>query len=162
MYPNRKIHGEAKAILYGMNYFYLMDKPQQQDTLLRSFLNCIGGSNAELLSRLCISFPVVEGARGQPETIRIREDSLQSLSLLQASCTNLKTLEMQVSNENSRFLAETGGGGSWFVREALLRIDAQLKTISSVEKIIIKLYVKDLLPLVTDTILGLGWVVLDW
>jgi hypothetical protein len=59
-------------------------------------------------------------------------------------------------------LAETGGGGSWFIREALLRIDVQLKTISSVEKIIIRLYVKDLLPLVTDTMLGLGWVVLDW
>ncbi|KAH8775274.1 hypothetical protein F5883DRAFT_257083 [Diaporthe sp. PMI_573] len=95
LYTNKQIYSEAKAVLYGRNCFYLMDKPQQQDALLRSFLNCIGSSNADLLSCLCISFPVVEKAQDQPEKVRIREDGFQNLGLLQSNCANLTTLEMQ-------------------------------------------------------------------
>ncbi|KAM0424850.1 hypothetical protein ACHAPT_009906 [Fusarium lateritium] len=161
LYTNRQIRDEAKAVLYGENYFYLMDKPQQQDALLRSFLNGIGPPNAGSLSRLCISFPVVEKAQDQPEAIRIREDSFQSLTLVKEKCTNLTTLEMQISNQNSGFLRKTAGDDSQFVREALMRIHAQLEAISSVKKTVVRLFVKDLHPLAVDTMQGFGWVVLD-
>ena len=110
---------------------------------------------------MCISFPVVEKAHDQPEKVRIREDGFQNLGLLQSNCANLTTLEMQISKENSRFLAEADGGDAQFVRAALLRIGDQLKAISSVEKIIARLHVKDLAPLVIDIMHGLGWVVLN-
>lgn len=158
LYTNRQIHDEAKAVLYGENCFCLMDKPQQQDALLRSFLDCIGPHNAESISRLCISFPVVEKTPDQPEAVRIRQDSLQSLNLVREKCTNLTTLEMQVSNENSRFL---GGDNAQFAQEALLRIDAQVAAISSVGRTVIRLYAKDVPPPVVDIMQGLGWVVLD-
>ncbi|KAJ3531104.1 hypothetical protein NM208_g9029 [Fusarium decemcellulare] len=162
LHTNRQLYSEAKAVLYAKNYFYLMDKPQQQDLLLQSFLDCIGPHNAASLSRLCISFPVVEKAPDQPEAIRIREDSLRNLGLVQGKCTNLKTLEMQVSRENSRFLIEAEGGHSQFVRDALMRIDGQLKAISPVvEKIIVRLFAKDLPSLAIDTMRGFGWVLLD-
>lgn len=161
LYTNRQIYDEAKAVLYGQNYFCLIDKPQQQDALLRSFLICIGSPNASSLSRLCISFPVVEKAQNQQEDIRVREDSLRGLRLLQEKCSNLKTLELQVSSENSKFLTGAGLGNPQFVQEALVRIDAELKNISSVEKIIIRLYVKDVPSQSVDIIKGFGWVVLD-
>jgi hypothetical protein len=179
LYTNKQVYREAKTALYGRNCFFLMDRPQQQDALLGSFLNCIGCHNAELLSRLCISFPVLEDkaqsdqCQGQQqvpraEMVRIRQDSIRNLGLLQSSCTNLATLEMQISKENSRCLAEVvaadGGGGGrdeQFVRVALLRIEAQLDAIPSLENIVVRLHVKDLAPVVIDIMQELGWVVLN-
>lgn len=161
LYTNRQVYGEAKAVLYGKNNVYLMDRPQQQDVLLRSFLNGLGSLNADFLSRLSISFPVAERTQDQSDTVKIREDSLQNLSLLQEKCTKLTTLEMNISTENSSFLTEAAEDKSHFVREALLQIDAQLKAVSSVKKVVVRLYIHNLSPLIVDSMQGLGWVVLD-
>ncbi|KAH7254496.1 hypothetical protein B0J15DRAFT_549061 [Fusarium solani] len=160
LYTNRQISSEAKAVLYGNNNFHLMDKPQKHGTLLQSFLDCIGASNANSLSRLCISLPVTEKAE-DPHTVTIRQDSLNSLALVHDQCTGLKTLEMQLCRENFRLLAEARGGDAQLVREALLRIDAQLKAISSVKKVVVRLYIKNLPSLIIDAMRGLAWAVLD-
>ncbi|RSL63223.1 hypothetical protein CEP54_005294 [Fusarium duplospermum] len=161
LHTNRQISSEAKEVIYANNNFHLMDNPQKHGALLQSFLDSIGSSNASFLSRLCISFPVAEKARGQPHAATIRQDSVDNLSLIQEHCTSLKTLEMQLCRENSGLLAGALEEDVQLVREALLRIDAQLKAISSVEKIAVRLYIKDMTPLVIDTMQGLGWVVLD-
>ncbi|KAI8653559.1 hypothetical protein NCS55_01343000 [Fusarium keratoplasticum] len=160
LYTNRQISSEAKAVLYGNNNFHLLDKPQKHGTLLQSFLDCIGASNANSLSRLCISFPVMEKTE-DPHGVTIRQDSLNGLALVHDQCAGLKTLELQLCREISGLPAEARGGDGQLVREALLRIDAQLKAISSVKNVVVRLYIKDVPPLVVDAMQGLAWVVLD-
>ncbi|KAH6884996.1 hypothetical protein B0T10DRAFT_409548 [Thelonectria olida] len=159
LHSNRQIYGEARAVLYGMSRFILVDTTQQQVDLLQSFLDCIGPVNANLLSHLCINFPVAENREDQPCEVKLREDGRQSLRLLQENCTNLTTLETFVHSKNSSFLIGADEDNSQFVREALLRIDAQLKAISSLQRIIVRVYIGTLTPLVKDMMRGLGWVV---
>ncbi|RSL73988.1 hypothetical protein CEP53_000603 [Fusarium sp. AF-6] len=161
LYTNRQISSEAKAVLYANNNFHLMDNPQKHSALLQSFLGRIGSPNANSLSRLCIGFPVTEKTQGQPHSVTIRQDSLQSLALVREQCTALKTLEMQLYKENSGLLAGAREEDAQLVRDALMRIDAQLKTISSVKKIVVRLYIKDVPPFVIDAMQGLEWAVLD-
>ncbi|KAL6366133.1 hypothetical protein LRP88_00229 [Fusarium phalaenopsidis] len=161
LYTNRQISSEAKTVLYGNNNFHLMDNPQKHGTLLQSFLECVGSSNATFLSRLCISFPVAEKAQGQPHAVTIRQDSLHTLNIVQEKCTGLKTLEMQLCRENSGLLAGAREEDAQRVRDALARIDAQLKAIPSVKKVVVRLYIKNLPSLIIDAMRGLAWAVLD-
>jgi len=151
---------KASAVLYGLNHFTLVDTTRHQVGLLQSFLNCIGSVNAGLLSHLCISFPVAENVEGQPGKIMIREDGLRSLKLLQDKCTNLKTLETHVHSQNSRGLIQASHDDSQFIREALSQIDAQLKSISSLSKIIVRFYDARPTLSVMELMQGLGWVTL--
>lgn len=48
-----------------------------------------------------------------------------------------------------------------FAQEALQCIDAELRTVSSVEKIIVRVHTKNLPSSVVDLLQGFGWVVLD-
>lgn len=77
----------------------------KRPSLLESFLGCIGPVNAGLLSHLCINFPATEriegGKEGEGEQsdsgdheIRLQEESVHTLHLLQKHCTGLRTLEM--------------------------------------------------------------------
>ncbi|KAH8432185.1 uncharacterized protein LDX57_009824 [Aspergillus melleus] len=96
LYTNRQISEEASVVLYGMNQFTLeeMETKNRRSGLLRSFLNCIGPVNAASLSHLCINFPAMEQIEGHSEGIRLEEDGLQTLQLLQRECTGLQTLEL--------------------------------------------------------------------
>ncbi|KAK7416214.1 hypothetical protein QQZ08_012092 [Neonectria magnoliae] len=162
LYVNQQVHSEARTVLYGMNRFTLVDTTQQQVGLLRSFLNCIGSMNADLLSHLSINFPAVERMEDQPgaREVNIRDDGLQGLRLLQEKCTHLTTLETFIHSKNSSLLTGTDEDSSRLVQEALPRIDAQLKAIPSLKKIIVRVYIATLPPLVMDLMQGLGWVVL--
>ncbi|KAJ0144520.1 Uncharacterized protein HZ326_12705 [Fusarium oxysporum f. sp. albedinis] len=139
LYTNIQIYAEAR----------------EHDSLLRSFLSCIGSTNANLLSHLSISFPV---AQGQPKEVNIRQDSLKNLALLSGKRNNLKTLEIQVSGESSMLLTEAD---PQFAQEALQCIDAELRTVSSVDKIIVRVHTKNLPSSVVDLLQGFGWVVLN-
>ncbi|KAL7954614.1 hypothetical protein V8C34DRAFT_317123 [Trichoderma compactum] len=131
----------------------------QQVGLLQSFLDRIGSVTANLLSHLCINFPVVENRKGQSCEVELREDGRQSLRLLQEQCANLTTLETFIHSNNSSFLTEACEDNSRFVQEALLGIDAQLKAISSLKRFIVRVYVRTLTSSVMDMMRGLGWVV---
>ncbi|KAH7019804.1 hypothetical protein EDB80DRAFT_208107 [Ilyonectria destructans] len=159
LHVNQQVSVEARAVLYGMHRFVLVDTTQQQVGLLRSFLTSIGSVNADFLSHLSINFPVAERMEDRPREAKIREGGLQSLRLLQEKCTNLTTLETFIHSENSSFLTETDEDGSQLVQEALPQIGAQLKGISSLKKIIVRVYVQSLPPLVMDLMQGRGWVV---
>jgi len=160
LHSNRKICGEAIEVLYGMNRFILVDTTRQQAGFLQSFLRCIGPVNAGLLSHICINFPVLENIEDQHDKVEMGEGSLHIWRLLREKCTNLTTLETFIYGKNSSFLTEADGDNSQFVREVLLQIDAQLKAISSLKKIIIRVYSGTLTPLVIDLMQGLGWVIL--
>jgi hypothetical protein len=104
LYTNQQVHGEARAVLYGLNHFTLVETTQHQGGLLQSFLNCIGSVNTGLLSHLSINFPVTESVEGQPGEVILRKDDLHSLKLLQEKYTNLTTLETLIHSRNSRDL----------------------------------------------------------
>jgi len=157
LYTNRQMKSEAGAVLYGMSNFTFLDTTRQQVGLLQAFLNCIGPVNASLLSHLCINFPVIEG---QPGESKLREDSLQSLKLLQEKCINLTTLETHFYSNNSSGLTRMDQDNLQFIREALSQFDVQLKAIPSLDKIIVRVYGGTPTPSVMEFMQGFGWVVL--
>jgi hypothetical protein len=156
---NRQICREASVILYGTNYFHLVDTTQQQLGLLRSFLDCIGSVNAASLSHLCINFPVLEEVNGQAGEVKLRDDSLRGLKLLREKCTTLSTLETLVHNKSNSVFRRTDDS----LQKALFLIDEQLKAISSLEKIIVRVVARDGVPttLAKNVMQGLGWVLID-
>lgn len=161
LYTNRQMRSEATPVLYGMNNFSLVDTTRQQTGLLQAFVDCIGSVNAESLSYLCINLPVAERIEDQPGKIKLRDDSLRSLKILQENCTNLTTLDFLIHNKNSKALVQTDLVDLQFIRDALSQIDAQLKAILSLNRIIVR--VRNAIPIPTSVIesmQGLGWVVL--
>jgi hypothetical protein len=116
--------------------------------------------NAGLLSHLSINFPLAESIAGQPGKIALREDNLHTLKLLKEKCTNLTTLEALIYSRNSRRLINPSHDDSQFGREALLHIDAQLKAISSLKKIIVRSYDRTPTTSAMELMQGLGWVIL--
>jgi hypothetical protein len=160
LYTNRQVRDEASAVLYGSNNFTLVDITRKQVVLLQSFLNCIGSTNAGLLSHICINFPVAEHADGRPGEVLLREDGLRSLKLLQDKCVTLKTLETSVHRENSGGLTRESYDDPQFIKEALSQIDAQFKLIPSLNKIIVRFYGDDPASSVTELMEGHGWVIL--
>ncbi len=154
------MHSEAILVLYGMNNFSLVDSTPQQVGLLQSFLDSIGSVNAALLSHLCINFPVAESIEGQPGKVKLREDSLQSLKLLREKSINLTTLETFIHGKNDKGFLETNQDNSQFIQDALSHIDAQLKAIPSLKKVIVRNLDGTLTTPVIELMQGLGWVVL--
>jgi len=157
LYTNRQISREASAALYRVNHFHLVDDTKQQFDLLRSFLDCIGSRNAASLLHICINFPIVESADGQPGKVKLKDDSLQCFKLLHDKCTNLSTLETVVHHKNSSVFRKTDE----FLREALRPIDAQFKTLPSLKRIIIQVVVHDGVPTTSakNFMQELGWIV---
>ncbi|KAK5936496.1 hypothetical protein PMZ80_011263 [Knufia obscura] len=159
LYTNRQIHGEASAVLYGMNHFHFVDITAQQVDVLRSFLSHIGITNAASVSHLCVNFPVAQNIEGEPRKFRLRDDSMQALTLLQDKCTSLSTLETVVHYKNSSFFTRTDK----FLQEALPQIDAQLRAISSLESIVVRVEVHGQIPTSSakELMQELGWSVVS-
>lgn len=159
LYTNRKVSMEARAVLYGANDFVLEDVSQRQGSLLDSFLTCIGPVNAGFLSRLRVNFPIIESIDDFSDDIRIREDGLQSLRLLQDRCTNLKILETLVYGQVSRLITEKEISNHSF-RSVLLDIDTRFKTIASLNKIIVRFCSGSPASSTKEFMKQLGWIVL--
>ncbi|PWY87949.1 hypothetical protein BO94DRAFT_624090 [Aspergillus sclerotioniger CBS 115572] len=152
IYVNQQISAEARTILYGANRFDFqeMETVRRPPSLLESFFSCIGPVNAGFLSHICINFPDTEREAGQLGDIRLRDDGLQRLRVLQEQCTGLKTLEFlkedQIKNE--------------LVKEVLLDINASVRSIGSLNNIVLRSYSGPVAPSVRELLQGLGWTVL--
>ncbi|KAK2756387.1 hypothetical protein FQN54_005279 [Arachnomyces sp. PD_36] len=160
LYVSRQISDEARVVLYSSNQFNIQEVPTKYDQgrVLRSFLDCIGPTNTRLLSRLCVNFPATEKVEGQEGKIRLREDALQWLQLLQRECPNLKTLETLVySNDSSELIEERDS--TQLVRDVLLGIDGQFRAIASLDRIIVRVTSGTPSPSVKEFLQGLGWAV---
>jgi hypothetical protein len=159
LHTNRQISVEASAVLYKVNHFELVDITERQTGVLQSFLDCIGSVNAASLSHLCINFPIAVSIDEEPENVRLRADSIQSLKLLQDKCTNLLTLETAVHFKNFGFFKKT----DQFLREAFSQIDEQLKAIHSLQRVIVRVEAQSgpLTYAAKDMMQRLGWLVLS-
>ncbi|CAH0016458.1 unnamed protein product [Clonostachys rhizophaga] len=159
LFTNRLIYTEAREIIYGANRFVLVDVTHTQTGLLCNFLGGIGPANASLITHLAISFPAMDRVDDREGEFALRGDSLRALELLREQCTRLKTLELQVHRQNSSILTEEKDCDSGFARGALPWIDQQLKAISSLERVIVEVYEKALMPSVESVMQDLGWIV---
>lgn len=159
LHTNRQIYVEASAALYRVNHFELVDITKLQIGVLQSFLDRIGFVNAASLSHLCINFPNVVSIDKEPGKVRLRDNSLQTLKLLQDKCTKLTTLETVVHYKNAGFFTRP----DHFLREAFSHIDAQLKAIHSLSRIIVRADTQTGLPTASavDMMQRLGWEVLS-
>jgi hypothetical protein len=157
---SRQMHEEASAVLYGSNRFNLVDTTEKQPDLLHSFLACIGPSNSGALTHLCIKFPSVEKSQDRAQRFELTKESLSSLSLLQQECTSLKTLEVFLHNQEATGLTHLIEEGQTLAHEALSTINAQLKEISSLVNIIVRVYDHNLNPSLKPSMTSLGWTVL--
>lgn len=172
LHANRQLHAEAVATLYGSHQFVLVDTTRNQANLLQSFLDLIGSVNAGYLRHICINFPAVvtasenvAGDSAEDVTSTLQEEGLRGLKLIQERCRGVTTLEAYVHSENSRGLVAAaagrpGVGASPHTRLALAEVEAQLKAIRSLKKVIIRLYNGPLAPEVAELIQSFGWVVL--
>jgi hypothetical protein len=156
LYTNRQIHIEASAALYRVNRFELVDMTKPQVGALRCFLDRIGPSNATSLSHLCISLPSVVSNDEEPGKVQLRDDSKQILKLIQDKCTSLTTLETTVHYRNSALFTQTDKS----LLLALSYVDLQLRTIRSLEKIIVRVETHSDVPTpaAKEMMHRLGWV----
>jgi hypothetical protein len=156
---NRQISDEASAVLYGLNYFILQEVETvgSQGYLLKSLVNCIGSVNAGFLSRLRLGFPATERAEGEAGELRLREDGLQNLQLLQRECTGLRTLETVVDTQCSRSLIQGSLDGD--VQDLRREIDVQFRAIGSLNMISVDVCSGSLPHQMKAFLQGLGWAV---
>ncbi|KAM0551391.1 hypothetical protein ACHAPJ_008500 [Fusarium lateritium] len=152
---------ETDAVFYGSNHFNLVDTTTRRETsILQAFLASLTSTHARLLSHLSLSFPVLEAAQEQREALGIQQDGMRSLKLLQDYCTNLKALELYVHKGNAFGLVQEAPSNLQSLHEALSQVDAQLKTFSSLERIVIRYYHDTPAPRVMQLMQGFGWIVL--
>ena len=158
LHTNRAIYHEARPVLYSTNNFHLVDITEQQSSLLRSFISGIGPLNAASLSRICVNFPVTERVDKQPGYVKLRDDSLQSLQLLQYQCKRLSTLEMIVHTQNSSAFRETDE----FILETFRLIDEHFKAMTSLKRIVVRIVLQDGVPTASarNSMEMLGWEVM--
>ncbi|OOF96681.1 hypothetical protein ASPCADRAFT_206865 [Aspergillus carbonarius ITEM 5010] len=162
IYVNRQVSAEARAILYGANQFIFqeIETLQRPASVLEAFLKCIGPENAGFLSHICIDFPATEKIDDCSGEIRLRDNSLQRLRLLQKLCAGLKTFETLVYGRNSSSLLSEDQIKTKLVKEVLLDIDAQLRGIVTLNNIIVRVYSGSIAPPIQEFLQGLGWTVL--
>ncbi|KAI1392914.1 uncharacterized protein F4822DRAFT_441652 [Hypoxylon trugodes] len=150
---------ETNAVSYGLNHFNLVDTTTQREaSILQTFLVSPTSTHARLLSHMSLSFPALQMVQGQPEALGLTQEGMRTLKLLQDYCVNLKTLEFYVHKGNAFDLA--GEVPSKSCNKALSQVNAQLKAVPSLERIIIRYYYDRPTPEAMQLIQGLGWMVL--
>jgi hypothetical protein len=157
LYTTRQLHSEASHAFYRAHQFEIVDSHETRiSEYLQSFINCIGPTNAASLAHLCIEFPRLEPGNGKPDKIRINNDSLRNLQLLQRMCTRLATLELTIHSKNAGLIIDRADD---LVQEALLVIKKQLGLISSLRKVVVRvMYGKGTLSAAAlESMQRLGW-----
>lgn len=173
LHTNRQLHGEAVQTFYGSHQFVLVDTTRNQANLLQSFLDLVGPVNAGYLRHLSINFPAVatdsesathDGTGPDSKFVSriLQSDDLRGLKLIQHKCRGLTTLEMYVHSENSRGLvaATVQGEISPHTMAALAEVEAELNSIPSLGKVIIRLYNGPLATEAAQLVRSFGWDVL--
>ncbi|KAF5263312.1 hypothetical protein FOXYS1_5941 [Fusarium oxysporum] len=152
---------ETDAVFYGSNHFHLVDTTTRRETsILQAFLVSLTSTHTRLLSHISLSFPALEAVQGRPEALGLQQDGMRSLKLLQDYCSNLKTLEFYVHNGNAFGLVEEAPSNLQSLHEALSQVDAQLKALSSLKRIVIRYYHDRPTPGVMQLMQDLEWIVL--
>ncbi|KAL2869396.1 uncharacterized protein BJX67DRAFT_28622 [Aspergillus lucknowensis] len=163
LYTNQQISKEASAVLYGVNHFAVEETGplQHQGSLLKS-LDRIGPANAGFLSHLSITFPALREVEAQSGKIELAQAGLQNLNRLQTKCSRLRTFETLVYGQGSSNPFQEDLEKNESIQEVLIKVNAQLRAIGTLENITVKFCSGSPSPSVRDFLRGLAWVVLPY
>ncbi|KAM7197783.1 hypothetical protein V8F20_006456 [Naviculisporaceae sp. PSN 640] len=148
LYTNKAISKEAAEALYRLNSFEF----GSQSPDLRSFIDTIGPTNASHLRRLYIG---LDDPNNYPPPLS--DISVGTLQLLQTTCTNLRSLEIELHNYLNYDILPPPAG-TW---DRLADIDTHLKKIPSLREFSVSVYNRPLPPEVRDRMTGYGWLVVE-
>ncbi len=132
----RKVYNEARPLLYSNNRFRFPGKvgstPSVPDQAhIAPFLNQIG-SQVRLLHHICIPFPNFEDTK--TERAELESVHIENLELIRRTCTNIKTFKLLVPYDYIY------AHDNWTITsEALELLDTRLKTMPSLEKVVVNL-----------------------
>lgn len=141
------LHDEAAAVLFGTNTFHIMDGGGTRPDVLASFLDTVGPAHTARLKHLRMSFPVAASSSSRVILRQLRE-----------RCTALSTLELILQRTLLGFLMV--GDDEVRIRQALMLVNEEFTSISSLNRIVVLLHSKIPPPLITF-MKELGWVVAD-
>lgn len=107
-----------------------------------------------------ISFPSVERADGRSGEIRLREDTSRNLRFIRNECTGLQKLQALVYGKRSKYLLTECSENTQSVRDVLVRITAGLRSIASLNTIIVMFCNGSPASWIKGCLEDLGWIVL--
>ncbi|KAI6801898.1 hypothetical protein KC361_g1467 [Hortaea werneckii] len=157
LHTSRQMHQEAAAVLYSANVYTLLDADGQGSELIRGFLKCIGSRHAKTLSHLCITFPTMQR---NPGGFQLGPDGAKMFELIRAECSKLAILEAHLAGKSAIHLTETDRSMPDFTLEALTDLDRHVKSISSIQRFIVRVYSGRPAAHRIEVMRGLGWEVL--
>jgi hypothetical protein len=124
--------------------------------VFEAFLDCIGSRNAGYLRDITVTFPGVE--RGPERRFRIAE-GIRWLQRLKGECTGLVRIELLVYGPGTGDFVQADLEVDGSIGEVLSKVDAQLKGVHSLEKIVLRASSGSVSPSVRELVQRLGWVV---
>ena len=155
---SRMIHCEASPLLYSNCFRFpevFTTSSAPTSAHIGPFLDQIG-SHARLIRHICIPFPTFDYP--QPARVILHEAHIKNIELIRVTCTGIQTLELSIPPEHCNYALNH----SAIAVEALDLLDTRLKSILSLEEIIVNLQVypqQDSSDDLTKTMHGYGWTV---
>jgi hypothetical protein len=126
--------------------------------VFEAILDFIGASNSKLLADLSLTFPGVE--RGENwDGWRVSEEGNRVLQRFRGECTGLVRIELLIYGPGTCDFVQVDLGVDGSVREVFSEVDAHLRGVSSLEKIVLRVSSGSASPSVKDFVQGLGWAV---
>jgi hypothetical protein len=109
------------------------------------------------LRDITVTFPGVE--RGPERRFRLAEEGIRWLQRLKGECTGLVRIELLVYGPSTVDFVQADLEVDGSIGEVLSKVDAQLKGVHSLEKIMLRVSSGSVSPSVRELVKRLGWVV---
>lgn len=132
---NKTIHIEASTIFYGNNHF---DFSMCTWRDMSSFFEQIGRHNASYILHICIKFPKFYDL--QLHDVHLETESVITLVKIYYYCTGLVTLTTSLDSTNDMEVELDALDYPKIVEKALALVDALLRSILPLRKIIVQVY----------------------
>ncbi|KAJ5138967.1 uncharacterized protein N7515_003815 [Penicillium bovifimosum] len=143
---------EGRPLLYGYNCFRF--GPDSSRLALPYFIDDIGSINASHLWNIYIDFPEVCKIGDE---VSLHDASLRMLEIIQAKCTNLRTLTT-LAETTYQMEAELESFDSKVCDKALGLVAAHFRTIASLQKIVVEVYEEGPSLDIRKKMESLGWI----
>jgi len=156
---NKAIHNETISLFYTWNSFdFTTGHPEN----ITSFLEQIGQSNADFIRHIYVDFPKLFL---ENDCIALDEDSISTLATLQSNCEYLRTLTLpQVCstslaplNTDPQAVGIIAATDPETITEAVELVNTHIRSISSLQDIIIELYEDSPSDHIRGEMERLGW-----
>lgn len=153
LYVSKIIHREVSSVLYGRNCFDFSVRDSED---VASFLGQIGRHNAECIRHMCIDFP--DFTPPDSDDVSLEYDSANILANIRSTCANFNTLTTSIDSTNAMELRLDALDNYKVIDKALELVNAQFRTITSLQKVIIEVYEDSPSDYVRRQMESYGWI----